>query len=258
VNGIDSFAYKSKISGVKASSKLAFACCMMLICLVFSTNLISFLTIAVMSTATMIMGGCKPKKYFLLLLVPFSFLFTGVITIVINKLSEASGALFYFRLFGGIYGINARSLNTGANLFLKSLGAVTCLYFFSLNTPMNSFLSLIRKKAPGIFVEMMELIYRFIFIVWDEAQRIHTAQASRLGYKGFVNSMKSLGELVTTVFIRALRRVDRISVALESRGFEGNFDYLIEEEKPSGLLTGLTAAASVAFIAIGIVERLAK
>jgi cobalt/nickel transport system permease protein len=115
-----------------------------------------------------------------------------------------------------------------------------------------------RKRTPGIFVELMELIYRFIFIIWDEAGRIYTAQSSRLGYSGFKNSMLSLGELVTTVFIRALRRVDRISVALESRGFEGNFDCLIEEEKSSKLLTMLTVFASLTYITIGIIERLQK
>jgi cobalt/nickel transport system permease protein len=190
------------------------------------------------------------------MLIPFAFLFTGVITIIISKLPDTGRALFYFPLFGSFYGVTPASLSVGVNLFLKSLGAVSCLYFFSLNTPMNSFLSLMRKRVPGIFVELMELIYRFIFIIWDESRRIYTAQNSRLGYRGFRNSMSSFGELVTTVFIRALRRVDRISVALESRGFDGNFDFLLEEERPNVLLKALTLLCSLAFITIGILERL--
>ncbi len=256
MSGIDKHAYQSKISGVKASSKLLFSVCLMLICLAFSSNAISLLTIAVMSAATLFLGGCRPSKYLELMLVPFAFLITGVVTIVINKITDTGAALFYFRLFGSYFGISRQSLSLGVNLLLKSLGAVSCLYFFSLNTPMNSFLSLLRRRTPGVFVELMELIYRFIFIIWDEAQRIRTAQASRLGYKGLKNSMASLGELVTTVFIRALRRVDRISLALDSRGFEGNFDYLAEKEEPSLLLTGLTVLAAVSFTAIGLIERL--
>lgn len=258
MSGIDKYAYNSRISDVKASSKLLFALSMMLVCLAFSSDVVSLLIIVTMSAATVLMGGYAFGKYIKLLSVPLAFLVTGVITVIINRLPEAGGALISVRLFGGIYGVSYASLKTGINIFLKSFGAVTCLYFFSLNTPMNSFLSLLRRKAPGIFVELMELTYRFIFIVWDEAQRMHTAQASRLGYEGFRNSMSSLGELAATVFIRALRRVDRINVALESRGFEGNFDFLTEEEKPSGFLNGLTAAASLAFISIGIFERLQK
>lgn len=258
MSGIDKYAYQSKLAGIKASGKLAFAVCMMLICVAFSSNVISIMTIALMSAATLILGGCRLKTYLMLLLVPFTFLITGVITIIINRLPSVEGALFYFRLFGGVYGISSKSLNTGVNLFLKSMGAVCCLYFFSINTPMNSFLSLLRKKVPGTFVELMELIYRFIFIIWDESRRIYIAQDSRLGYRGFSNSMKSLGELVTTVFIRALRRVDRVSVALESRGFDGNFNYLLEEEKPSLFLKALTALCALAFITIGILERLHK
>ncbi len=256
MSGIDKHAYQSKISRVKASSKLLFSICMMLICLVFGSNIISLLTIAVMSAATLFLGGCRPVKYLKLMLVPFAFLVTGVITIVINKITDTAAALFYFRLFGAYFGISRPSLSLGINILLKSLGAVSCLYFFSLNTPMNSFLSLLRRRMPGVFIELMELIYRFIFIIWDEAQRIRTAQASRLGYEGFKNSMSSLGELVTTVFLRSLRRVDRISVALDSRGFEGNFDYLTEKEESSLLLTGMTILTAVSFTAIGLIERL--
>ncbi len=258
MSGIDKYAYQSKLAGTKASGKLISSVSMMLICIVFSSNVISLMTIALMSAATLILGGCRPKTYLLLLLVPFTFLVTGVITIIVNRLPGTEGALLYFRLFGGIYGISLKSLSTGLNLFLKSMGAVCCLYFFSLNTPMNSFLSLLRRHVPGVFVELMELIYRFIFIIWDESRRIYTAQDSRLGYRGFANSMKSLGELVTTVFIRALRRADRISVALDSRGFDGNFDYLLEEENPSVLINVLTILCSLAFVTIGILERLRK
>lgn len=258
MSGIDKYAYQSKLAGVKASVKLVFAVCMMLICIAFSSNVISIMTIALMSAATLFLGGCRPKTYYSLLIVPFTFLVTGVITIIINRLPSTEGAICWFGFLGGIYGISVNSLYAGINLFLKSMGAVCCLYFFSLNTPMNSFLSLLRKKVPGIFVELMELIYRFIFIIWDESRRIYTAQESRLGYRGFSNSMKSLGELVTTVFIRALRRVDRVNVALESRGFDGNFDFLLEEERSSSLITVLTLISSLAFITIGIFERLAK
>jgi cobalt/nickel transport system permease protein len=123
---------------------------------------------------------------------------------------------------------------------------------------MNAFLSLIRKKFPGVVVELMELIYRFIFVIWEEAVKIHIAQASRLGYRGFRNSIESLGELVTTVFIRAFRRVERVSVCLESRGFEGNFDFLMEEEKSSGPMKAAAVISCVLMLAVGITERLLK
>jgi cobalt/nickel transport system permease protein len=104
----------------------------------------------------------------------------------------------------------------------------------------------------------MELMYRFIFIIWDEAGRIHTAQASRLGYGSFADSLRSLGELAASVFIRAFKRADRIGLALESRGFEGNFEYLCERESSSPRLAALTALSASALTIVGTLERTLK
>lgn len=256
MSGIDKYAYQSKLAGVKAGDKLVFALVVMAICLFFGSLTVSISTIILMSAGTLLLGGCPLKRYLRLLLVPLTFLLTGVLTLMVNQLSNAGPAIVSIHLFGNVYGITGVSLERGFRILMRAFGAVTCLYFFSLNTPMNSFLSLLRRKTPGMLVELMELIYRFIFIVWEEAVRIHTAQASRLGYNGFRRSVQSLGELVANVFIRAFRRVDRISNALESRGFEGSFELLAEEETSSGLMTGLTFLAAAALIAFGLTERL--
>jgi cobalt/nickel transport system permease protein len=255
--GIDKYAYHSKIAHVKAGLKLACSMSLLAVCLTFGSDSISIATIVLMSLATLLLGGFGLKPYLKLLRIPAAFLVAGVVTIVVNKLDGTAGVLISVRMLGGVYGISAASLHTGLTLFLKSSGAICCLYFLSLNTPMNSFLSWMRKWCPGLLVELMELIYRFVFIIWEEAGKIHVAQASRLGYNGFVNSMKSLGELVTTVFIRAFRRADRITASLESRGFDGNFDVLIEEEGNNVVLTAGTVLACTALIAAGIFERVA-
>lgn len=256
--GIDRYAYRSNIARVKTGTKLACSMSIMVICLIFDSNFVSIATIVLLSLATIRLGGFRLKTYLKLLWIPAAFIFTGVITIIINKLDGTSEALVSLQILGGNYGISVASLHTGLTLFLKSFGAISCLYFLSLNTPMNSLLSWMRKRLPGVLVELMELIYRFIFIIWEEAGKIHVAQASRLGYDGFKNSMYSLGELVTTVFIRSFRRADRIAVSLESRGFEGNFDFLIEEEENNEILAAGTVLISFALITVGILERVTK
>jgi cobalt/nickel transport system permease protein len=256
LSGIDKYAYQSKLARVNAGTKLLFTLASMAVCLSFSSVLVSTLTIAVMSAATLILGGCRLRCYIRLLMIPFAFLVTGTITIIVGRISQPTQALVSIPLLGARYGVSADSLKTGVIIFLRAFGAVTCLYFFSLNTPMNSLLSLLRRKTPGLFVELMELCYRFIFVVWEEAGKIHTAQASRLGYDGFMRSLHSMGDLVTNVFLRVFRRVDRVTAALESRGFEGNFELLAEQEESSRLLEGLAIAATMFLIIIGLLERL--
>ena len=256
MSGIDKYAYQSKLARINAGTKLLFALAAMAICLSFSSVLVSILTIAIMSAATLLIGGCRLRRYIRLLTIPLAFLITGTITIIVGQITQPTQALLSFTLFGSRYGISTDSLKTGIGILLRAFGAVTCLYFFSLNTPMNSFLSLLHRKFPGLFVELMELCYRFIFVVWEEACKIHTAQDSRLGYDGFIRSLHSLGDLVTNVFLRAFRRVDRATAALESRGFDGSFELLAEQEQSSRLLSGLAIASITFLIIIGLLERL--
>lgn len=74
---------------------------------------------------------------------------------------------------------------------------------------------------PHLMVELMELIYRFIFVLTETASRIRLAQESRLGYQ-LRRSLSSLGTLASMVFLRAWRKADRVYTALESRGYSGS------------------------------------
>lgn len=255
--GIDKYAYNSNIARVKTSDKMFFAIIPLIICLIANDKVISIVTLIFMAFGTIILGGFSFKKYFTFLLVPSGFLIIAVLTIIVNRFdNNTAGELFYFKLFGNTFGITEKSLNTGLTLYLKALATVSCLYFISLNTPMNSIINFLKKiRIPMIIIELMELIYRFIFIIWEQAGRIHTAQNSRLGYLGFKRSLKSLGQLLSMVFIKSMNRVERIDIALESRGFNGNFEFLIEEEVSSKKIKCLSVLLILILIVIIVIER---
>ncbi|MCX7615567.1 MAG: cobalt ECF transporter T component CbiQ, partial [Clostridiales bacterium] len=254
----DKLAYSSKLSNIRAAEKIFFAAVPLLICLFANSILVSVITISAMFLANIIMGGIYPKQYIKLLLLPFGFLIIGVITIIVNKIEPGSpDKLLYFHLFGGMYGITMRSLIMGIGLFLKAFAAVSCMYFISLNTPMNSIFNYFRRlKLPSLFIELMELIYRFIFVVWNEAGKIRCAQNSRLGYVNFESGLKSTAGLISMVFVKSMNRVEKTNLAYESRGFDGEFKYLIEEEMGSKTVLFLGAILSSVLLAISIFERI--
>jgi hypothetical protein len=79
-------------------------------------------------------------------------------------------------------GVLKAGMISAVRLFCKALGAVSCLYFLSLSTPMLDILSALRRlKCPALLVEMMGLIYRFIFILFETAASMITAQNSVWG-----------------------------------------------------------------------------
>ncbi len=238
MSGFDKYAYYSKITSVRASDKLMFTLIPLMICLWMDDYIISLIIMIVMGFCTVICSGIQIRNYIKLLTIPLSFLLIGTLTVIINQLGTAdTKPILAASIFRHTYGITRMSLITGVKLICKAMAAVICLYFFSINTTMNSFFSLLRRsRFPVILIELMELIYRFIFVIWSEADKIYIAQSSRLGYKSFTVSLRSLGALGSTIFMKALGRADRMNHALEARGFNGRFEYLATEEKNNILL----------------------
>lgn len=228
--GIDKYAYQSQISKVNPRDKIIFSILPLILCIFLNSFTVSILTIIIMIYATLIWGSISYKVLGKMLLIPLGFLIIGSLTIMINRFPIDTSLLVGVKVGSYVYGISLDTFKQGILVSLKSLGAVSCMYFFSLNTPMNDLFNFLRKtKLPILVTELMELMYRFIFVVWDEAMKMRVAQTSRLGYYGLKNSITSCGDLVSMLFIRAFKRVDRINSALESRGYDGSLDTLVEE-----------------------------
>jgi len=75
-------------------------------------------------------------------------------------------------------------------------------------------------------VELMGLIYRFIFVLLDTANMIYISQNSRLGYSTFGTGLNSLGKLITSLFLSSYKRSQDIYTAMESRCYDGDINLL--------------------------------
>ena len=158
-------------------------------------------------------------------------------------------------LFQQFYNI-ADSMIAGKFAGESALGAVGAMYFLALNTPMTDVtMALERLHVPHLMVELMELIYRFIFVLTETASRIRLAQESRLGYQGLRRSLSSLGTLASMVFLRAWRKADRVYTALESRGYSGSLVTLSGDYARGAWLYPLTAAVAAVQLAAWYFER---
>ena len=231
--GIDKYAYNSRLAATRTFDKLIFSLFPLLVCLFSNSNIVSLTVLSVMGVSTIYWSGLSVGKYLKLLTLPLTFLILGTLTILIQAIDAADISVIHtVPIFGKTYGITKLSLEGGMGLILKSMASVSCLYFFSLNTTMNSFFNSLRKsKLPSVLIELMELIYRFIFVIGSEANRIHTAQASRLGYRSFPSGLKSLGVLAAALFVKVLGRTERLNHALEARNFRGSYEYLITKDE---------------------------
>lgn len=221
---IDHYANTNKLRAYPPAEKATLALSLTIICLISATVWTPIIVLWLMSALIVWRAGIPARIYGKLMLVPMTFLVFSclVIAFSVSKTTSGAGFLWYLEVSRFIIGIRFQDLNTAVLLFTRSLGAVSCLYFLALTTPMLEILSIMRRlKTPSQLVELMALIYRFIFVLIDTATTIYISQSSRLGYSSWKTSLNSMGKLISSLLFIALRRSQKLTIALDSRCYSG-------------------------------------
>ena len=246
---IDKYAYASKLKKIDPMGKFLFSIITLGVCLWANNLIISIAVLFIMGYSTIKIGGTPIKVFLKLMLIPMAFLIIGVLTITINYSDSRNIFLFSLHIMNGFIGVSRVGMYKAVELFFKVLGSVSCLYFLSLNTPMVDILAVLsRFKVPKLMIEMMGLVYRFIFILLDTADTMFVAQNSRLGYRDLKRGYKSLGYLASTLFIRSFKRANDLYTSLESRGYDGELNVLLEPYKKCTKIYIITIIINVVFI----------
>lgn len=89
--------------------------------------------------------------------------------------------------------------------------------------PFDQLLATLRRlRVPDVLLAILSLMYRFLFVLWDELDRMRTARSARLFRKPSLwTTWRSAAHLVGRLLIRALDRADRIHGAMLARGWDG-------------------------------------
>ena len=104
--------------------------------------------------------------------------------------------------------------------FLNSFLIVFALILLVETTKFHDLLKGIsRLGVPHIFLLLLSFIYRYFFVLIDEAERMLRAAKLRTFRK---LSLKTMGKILGVLFIRSYERSERIYYAMCSRGFDGD------------------------------------
>ena len=227
---IDKLSYQSKLRYVNASEKLVYALLTLVLCVFSRSVKVAVLVFAVNGVLTVGKGGIPLFRYIKLLMIPLAFLAAGTAAVMINVSRTPMDA---FALPAGEWYItgSCEGIRRGLRLCVTALSAVSSLYFLSLNTVMTDILCACRKlHFPSLLTELMLLIYRFIFVLFETASSITVSQQSRLGNRSFKTRIRSFGKLGSSLFILALKRSGALYDAMESRCYDGSIRVLSREQ----------------------------
>ncbi len=229
---IDKLCYNSRLRYVNATEKFAFAMLSLCMCIASRSITVALIVLVVNSLLTVWRGRIPLRRYWHLMLIPFAFLVLSTVAILVNFSATPLDA--YAIPIGGIYITGSwASLRLGVQLILTALASVSCLYFLSLNTTMPDILIVLQKlHVPSLMIELMMLIYRYIFVLLEIAASITTSQNSRMGNCDYKTACKSFGAMVSVLFVRSMKKAAALYDSMEARCYDGTLRVLNENCPP--------------------------
>jgi cobalt/nickel transport system permease protein len=108
-----------------------------------------------------------------------------------------------------------------ATLLMKTTLCLLAMILLSSTTSFSALLAVMRRaRVPALLVSMLALMYRYLFVLADEAQRMRRARASRTFRPGRWWTWRALGTVIGQLFVRSTERAERIYAAMEARGWK--------------------------------------
>jgi cobalt/nickel transport system permease protein len=137
----------------------------------------------------------------------------------------------WFSLHAGSWTITATSegLLRFLSIAVKSWISVQAALLLSATTPFPDLLLALRAfRIPQLLVSVIGLMWRYLFVLADEAIRLMRARDARSGVLagrrpggGVIWRARVAGGMAGSLFIRGFDRADRVYAAMLARGYDG-------------------------------------
>lgn len=154
-------------------------------------------------------------------------LFIVAIMIFLKLFFTGTEALFSIKLMGIDFVGHRDGLLEGLMIGSRIMGAVSIVALVGFSTPFTEFMAgLSWLRVPKGFVEILMFAYRYIFVLFDDANVIYSAQKNRLGYSNMRRGLSSFGVLAGSLTLKAFDHSQNTTVAMVQRGYDGNIPLL--------------------------------
>ncbi|WP_018085751.1 cobalt ECF transporter T component CbiQ [Desulfurispora thermophila] len=218
---IDYYAYTNKMKHINPGEKILFALGSLGWALLARNPLLPMLILAGNIFILNKCAGIPGRILWRLLVLPFTFLLPALLPILLYWQSTPRDLVWFICLGNSFLGIKAAGIQLAQQVAARSLAAVTCLYFISLTTPMPDWREFCRRlHLPPLLLDLMTLVYRYIFILAQTAASMHLAQTLRLGYGGFRPSIRHTALLLANLLQKSYQTMQSINIAMQSRNFQ--------------------------------------
>jgi cobalt/nickel transport system permease protein len=193
---------------------------LMFICITSKNPLTgAFLLVAALMLAVCA-GGLDLHHYAHIIALPVSFLMIGGLAVLIDVLREPVGVI-NINVLGFWLCVGANTQKQTELIVSRAFGAVSCLCLLGVTTPMPHIIGVLRRaRCPELIIDLMYLIYRYIFILLSLHREMRDAAKSRLGFKDYRTSMRATGMIYSNLLARSYQVAGNNFDAMESRWYD--------------------------------------
>lgn len=141
----------------------------------------------------------------------------------------------------------------GLHIAARIAGAVSLVAVLGFSTPFTDFVAALSWcRVPKGLVEIFLFAYRYIFVLFEDAMVIYSAQKNRLGYSSIRRGLNSFGVLAGSLVLKAFEHSENVTTAMVQRGYDGNLPLLRQRPLPFSEILG----SLLCITALGVVWRL--
>lgn len=220
---------RSFMTGVSPWTKaVALVVIIVFITIVQSLTMLACLYLAILTLFWL--SGLPVRTLFSWYLLPMLFVLSLVVLLMWN---QPGTTLFTLTSIGIPLTLSDKGLLLVVTLTLKALISVTYSLLFLMTTKYSHFSAMIYRLFPSPVDQVFLMSYRFIFITLKTVDAMLKALRSRGSglMSGVRRQSRMFAEVFALIFIRSFDRAERVSKAMESRGFTGKYFALSETPK---------------------------
>lgn len=249
VLSIDIYAYESPLNRVNAGFKCLFCIVTLIACIGFNNPVVSLLVLIAVSAVLILKGNMKLPEWLHLLRIPLFFTILATVVVMFDFSKNVVGQ-WHLTIGNVCFYTTKQMLCDGIFLFLRVMAAVSTMFFLTLTTPAHELIYVLKKiHIPAMIIELMYLIYRYIFILFEANNKMKISAEARLGFCDYLTSLKTFGSIAGNLLVVLLHKANTYYDAMESRCYDGELAFL-EEEKPWQAILVIAAVAFEILLAV--------
>ena len=203
---IDYYALQSRLHSVPAGLKALTALALIVLTLAARSPLVSLLVWVLTAAVTVLAGRTPARTWARLFLTPLTFVLLSGLALLFD-FDAVPGGVVSLPCFGVYLTIPAQAQTSTLVILTGAAASVSCLYALCLSTPMPQLIAALgRVHVPELLIELMYLIYRYIFVLSGTLSQMKIAAAARLGYGTFRRSFTTTASIMTSLLVSSFQR----------------------------------------------------